>query len=873
MGRAAITLRGALIALCVLFVASGAAGLVLETVLLRQLAWLFGNSAAATSLVLAAFMGGLAAGSALFGPLADRIARPLRLYAVLEWGVGLSGAALVWLLGSGRDWFLGPLRLLDAGPTQRVVELVLAFGLVMVPTVLMGGTLPAVSRFVVRDAQRLAGALGLLYGLNTLGAAAGVFAAGFYMIEWLGVSQTAYAAAAANVIVGCFALLLDRAAAALPSDARREEPPGESGQRPDPGDRRRPAVRPACLAAAAIGGAVVLGYEVVWTRLLSLPMRSFSYSFSLMLSLFLLGLVLGALTLPVLERRVRDPVAALGWIQLAMGVWVAASLLWLPNMLVPGSASSFGGFLLRSALRAAPVVLPPTILSGMALPLAVRGYSAGLRRVGRDVGRVYALNTAGAIVGALAAGLLLLPSVGAPGSLALLAAINVVAGLVVFGALRRPMWRMAVAALLAAGCALTATATPEHFVRAFLRASGGGEKIGELLLFHEGATDTIAIVRKQYGFHDPEAKSLITNGVAMAATVKPVWRYMAAEGHLPVLFAAHPRSALHVGVGTGITLGAVASHPRVESITAAELSDGVIRGLELFEQENGAAYRDLRVRLVQEDGRHHLELTDARFDVITLEPPPPIVAGSVHLYSLDFYRLCRRRLQPGGIVAQWLPLHAQSLASARMIARTFLDAYPHVQLWLPSVRDAVLIGSAEPLEMRLDRVMEAFANPTTRANLEPAYLETPQALLATFLWNRRGVERWSDGAPIITDERPLMEFFRHQGGNMSDRDIATLLAVPQADWSWLRGLEEHPRFLENLHRENRALRLYVESTVSGRQQGGFEAARLSRATEFFLYRLGCAAEQLERLEAGSGRRPDPARHLQQCRMLSSSGRR
>jgi spermidine synthase len=872
MGRAAITFRGALITLCVLFVASGAAGLVLETVLLRQLAWLFGNSAAATALVLAAFMGGLAAGSALFGPLADRIARPLRLYGVLEWGVGLSGAALVWLLGAGREWFLAPLRQLDPGVTQRAVELSLAFGLVMVPTVLMGGTLPAVSRFVVRDARRLAGALGLLYGLNTLGAAAGVFVAGFYLIEWLGVSRTAYAAAAANVIVGCLAMLLDRAAAKRPSVADSEERESSTRQRHDPGARHLPAVRGACLAAAAMGGAVVLGYEVVWTRLLSLPMRSFSYSFSLMLSLFLLGLVLGALTLPVLERRVRDPATALGWIQLAMGTWVATSLLWLPELLSPGPASSFGDFLLRSALRAAPVVLPPTILSGMALPLAVRGYSAGLRQVGRDVGRVYALNTAGAIAGALAAGLLMLPALGAPNTLAALAAVNSLAGLVLFIALRKPVWRIALAGSLAVGCVLAVTATSDRFVRAFLRASGGGEQIGELLLFHEGATDSIAIVRKTYGFHDPEAKSLITNGVAMAATVKPVWRYMAAEGHLPVLFVERPRSAMHVGVGTGITLGAVASHPRVRRITAAELSDGVIRGLDLFERENGSAHRDPRVDLVQEDGRHHLELTDARFDVITLEPPPPIVAGSVHLYSLDFYRLCSRRLEPGGVVAQWLPLHAQSLASARMSARTFLAAFPHVQLWLPSIRDAVLIGSAEPLEMRLDRVLEAFSEPATRANLERAFLETPQALLATFLWNRRGVERWSEGAPVITDEHPLMEFFRHQGGNMDDRDIATLLAVPQADWSWLRELEGRPRFLESLQRENRALRLYVESTVSGRQQGGLEAARLSRATEFYLYRLGCAREQLERLEAGAEARLDVTRHLQQCRILAASVR-
>jgi spermidine synthase len=398
--------------------------------------------------------------------------------------------------------------------------------------------------------------------------------------------------------------------------------------------------------------------------------------------------------------------------------------------------------------------------------------------------------------------------------------------------------------------------------------------VGELLLFHEGATDTIAIVRKEYGFHDPQAKSLITNGVAMSATVKPVWRYMAAEGHLPVLFAEEPRAAIHVGVGTGITLGAVASHERLRSIVAVELSEGVIAGLSLFEVENDAVLEDRRVRLVRDDGRHHLELTAEQFDLITVEPPPPIVAGSVHLYSLDFYELCLDRLRPGGIVAQWLPLHAQSLPSARMTARTFLEAFPHTQLWLPSVRDAILIGSEEPLVMSLDRLLEAYRTPRTRANLHRAYLESPEALLATFLLDGPGIARWAADAPVITDERPLMEFFRHQGGNMRDRDIAGLLALPQSERSWLIGTSRHPQLAAAVERENRALRLYAESTVLGQMQAGVAAARLARSTEFFLYGFGCAREQLEHLleEARSpdsrGLSPPPDRQLQHCRALT-----
>lgn len=828
-----------------LFVLSGAAALVFETVFLRQLTWLFGNSATATALVLAAFMAGLALGAALFGRLVDRVSSPLRLFGLLELAAAVVGSLLVVLLGSGRQLMFSTIRLVEAGNFQRAIELVLAFLLVLVPSMLMGGTLPALTRVVVRNLSGLAGSLGLLYGLNTLGAAAGVFVAGFFLFERLGVSGSGFAAAGLQVAVGLTAIVLARGErrAADPSAATSGNAPATDTVAM-PGQR----VRQACLLAAAAGGMAMLGYEVLWTRLLSLFMRSFSYSFCLMLSLFLLGLCLGAITLAALSSRIRSPVSWLAVLQILMGLWVAASVIWMPERLGRISSSSFTEFLAEAAARAAWIVLPPTILSGMALPLAVRGVALGLGRLGADVGRVYAFNTAGAIVGALGVGLLLLPALGAARSLTVLATLNALAGAAVLALAGRSVVRVGLAVALSLACLVPLARGSEPFVRAFLEASPGVGTMGEVLFYKEGATDTVAIVRRDYGFFDAEAKSLIINGIAMTATVKPVWRYMSAEGHLPVLFSRRPRSALAVGVGTGITLAALVSHPEIESIVAVELSEGVIAGLGQFRHENSGSYLDPRVRLVRDDGRHWLELNDTRFDVITLEPPPPIVAGSVHLYSLDFYRLCNRRLAEGGVVAQWLPLHAQSLASARMTARTFLEAYPHAMLWLPSVRDAVLIGSLRPLELSHARVQRTYSTPETRANLVGAYLESPEALLATFLLDRSGIARWAGDAPLITDEHPWMEFFLHQGGNMHDTDIAPLLALEQGDLGWLTDVDAVAR--QRIEQENAALRLYVESTVRKHPASGLAAARASRATEFFLYPRGCTAVQMENLRSG-----------------------
>jgi spermidine synthase len=832
---------------------------------LRQLAWLVGSGAAATALVLAAFMAGLALGAAGLGPLADRARRPLLLFGVLELGTAVAGASLVRLLGAGREAFLAPLRWLEPGPAQRVAELGLAFLLLLVPTVLMGGTLPALARATIRDLSGFAGSLGRLYGLNTLGGAAGVYLAGFQLFERVGIARSAYLAALVQAAVGLAALALSRGKTR--ERARGELAAGARAPGPEPETARG---RAACLLAAMAGGFAVLGYEVVWTRILSLLVRSFSYSFCLMLALFLLGLCLGASVVPLVAGRLRRPVPFVGWLQVAMGAYAASTLLWLPERLVPVEGSSFEGFLARSGLRAALVVLPPTVLSGMVLPLAARGFARGPGRVGRDVGVVYGSNTAAAIAGALLAGLVLLPALGAPASLALLAAVNAAAGAAVLWLAAPGTLRVAAAALVAAACAVPPAIGRERFVAAFVSATRSAERIGEVLFFHEGAADTVAIVRKDYGFHDREAKSLITNGVAMSATVKPVWRYMALEGHLPAIACRGRERALAIGLGTGITLEALVAHPALRAIDAVELSDGVLLGLDVFAAENARAHRDGRVRLVHDDGRHWLELSAARYDLITLEPPPPIVAGSVHLYSLDFYRRCRTRLAPGGVVAQWLPLHAQSLVSARMLARTFLEAFPHATLWLPAPRDAVLLGSDGPAGPTLDAVLAAYAVPRTRASLERAYLETPEALLATLWLDREGLRSWAAGASVITDERPLMEFFRHQGGNMSDADIGTLLDLPPASWKAIPGLVERPELFERVRREHGALRLHVESLVRRDEALAREAARRSRGSEFFLHGLGCAAAQIDALRAGGGAGPRQIEaHVLRCRGLGA----
>jgi spermidine synthase len=812
----------------VLFFLSGLASLVLETVFRRQLTLVTGSAVTATSVTLAIFLGGLALGAAVLGRVADRAARPMRLYGSLELGVGFTGAAAVAALAFARPALLAPARGLGLGAAGTLLSAAIAALLLLPPTLLMGGTLPALARQAVSSGRTILGSTATLYGVNTLGAAAGAALAGFVLFERAGVVGTGLIGAALAAGVGAAAIAAGRSPVgpAVAANARSAEP----------GRHRTIA-----LIAAALSGASALGYEVVWTRLLVLPLRSFTYSFSLMLTLVLSGLVVGSLLLARIERLLRDPLRALAIVQIAGSLYVASSLLWIPFVLAPPADSGgFGGLIATAVLRAGPVALPPTILSGMALPLAVRVYAPAPTASGDGVGTVYAVNTLGSIAGALAAGLVLLPLMGASRSLSVVAACGAIAGACVAAAASRSIAARSLPALAPALCLAAALLPAAPFVAAYTRTSRA-QAAGATLYFHEGASDTVAVVRREYGFRDADAKSVVVNGIQMTATVKPVWRYMAAEGHLPALYAQVPTNALVICVGTGITLGALASHATVTAIDAVDLSESVLGALPTFKTENRAAYRDPKVTLIHADGRHWLELTSRTYGLITLEPPPPIVAGSVHLYTRDFYALCRKHLAPGGVVAQWLPLHAQSLDSAKATARTFVDGFPYAVLWLPSVRDAVLIGSDRPLRLDPERLRAAYADPATRASLEAAYFETPEALLGTFLLDRDGILRWSQGADLITDDRPTIEFFRRYGRTMSDREILTLLdqAPAPLDPAWGDAVEA----------ERRAHRLYVRTEIDKEPQAYRDAALASRATRFGLYRLGCDRPQLDALRA------------------------
>lgn len=735
---------------CGLLLASGVSALVFQVLWVKQLALVVGVEVHAVALGVAAFFAGLALGGWLAGPRADAHARPLRLYAGIEAGIAVlacvstlalahSAAPFVWL-----EAHLGPLAWLL--PTL----------LVMLPAMLMGATLPVLMRAVAPRASRVGHTGGGLYAANTLGAIVGALLSSFVLIPVLGVRGSAFAAAALNVAVGLAALALDRSAVSKPpASSAFSAAPARTPARATPFARR-------ALWLYALAGGVALGYEVVWSQAIVQFMSTRAFAFSVMLATYLAGLMIGSALYSRWADRVRDPWTAFGLLITAAGLIAllefAALGPWLPQWQslaaspLSGEGSELLAMSVRFAVAALCIVFMPTVLLGAAFPVALRlVVDAG--HVGRDVGRVVALNTLGGIAGTLLTGFVLVPVLGLVRTLGLLAiAASAIGLLAVMFSRRSTAWGLGGVAGMAAVAALVAVFAPPDRLAELLTGSRGGT----LSFYEESNGGTVAVVEQRAGSH--RFKRLYIQGVSNSGDSMTSLRYMRLQALLPLLIQREePRSALVIGLGTGITAGALLRYPTLDQRVVAELLPAVARAAPQFKGNESVA-NDPRVEVRLRDGRRELLGNDQRYDLITLEPPPPSAAGVVNLYSSDFYALAAERLKPGGLFAQWLPLPTQNDEDTRSLVRSFLDVFPYATLWTTELHEMLLVGSFEPIELDVPRIAQRFKQPGVASALREVGIASPAALLATWVTDRQGLERYVAGAPPVTDDQPRIEY-------------------------------------------------------------------------------------------------------------------
>lgn len=730
-----------------LLFASGMAALMYQILWTRQLTLIVGVEVYSITIAVSAFFAGLAAGSILFGKWADRVQQPLYLYAALEAGTALLGIASTLLLAHSAAVFV------HLQMSVGVLAWLLPFFLVGTPAFLMGGTLPAAVRTVARAEVGIAHVGGAFYAANTAGGILGVLLGSFLLIGCLGIFGTGIFAAVLNLAAAVAALLLQR----------RFNAPGTSE---NPSHQRTTLSRKTKMALGlyAAAGAIALGYEVVWSQALVQFMSTRVFAFSVLLVTYLLGLMIGSALYARIADRVQNPwgifgflISAAGFVSIlefaCLGLWQLRVQLFLANIAFATTGNEFVRMCILFFVAALGIVFLPTVLLGAAFPAALR-LIANAQHAGRDVGAAVAVNTAGGICGTFLTGLFLVPALGLLRTMSLLAIAAAMVG--AFAVLMSPViLRKMQWVVLGIGCCTVVaglTTPPDRLARLLLTTRGGGD----LVYYQESRGGTVAVAQQQSSDH--VFRRLYIQGVSNSGDTLPSMRYMRLQALLPLLIhRGQPRSALVIGFGTGITTGALLRYPGLDKRVCAELLPAVVNAGSLF-PENYHAYRDPGITMRLRDGRQELLSSADKYDLITLEPPPPSATGVVNLYSRDFYQLAAGRLAQNGLFAQWLPLATQNDQDTRSLVRSFLDVFPYASLWTTEFHEMLLIGSNAPLQFDAKEITSRFADPGVTTTLSAVGIHSPAALLATYVTGRDGLMRYAAHAAAVTDNHPRIEY-------------------------------------------------------------------------------------------------------------------
>lgn len=761
-----------------------------------MLGLVFGATTLAISAVLAAFMGGLALGSALAARFAPRLARPVRAYALIEIAVGLY-ALLVPLLFRGIDRvYVEAWQYLHPGFFAFAFSrFILAAAVLIIPTALMGATLPvlvaALQRSVGHGASAAMSAIARLYTWNLLGAIGGTIAAGFFLLPLFGVRATIWIAAATNLAIGLAALLIDSQAARLREVLTQVKSDKADGiEVPlNFGSARF------WLCCAFTSGFMTISMQVVWSRVLAMIIGSSTYAFSIVLALFLVGLALGAY---IVSRQKNGGGESLRRAVMAVEILTAFTLFLslritsaTPNLLLSAAfrldVNSWMGLLALQVAAAALLILLPAILMGMVMPLVLmwagssgkNGNSeAGLadsHASVRLVGQSYALNTFGAIAGSVLVAFLLIPGTNTRFTVFCVAALGMVVAAIAYeprsSTSDRGLARSLAVGVAAALILVMFVAWPrlnlnalsagayDSYVRVLAKSRGGVPENTQndrpedhkLLMYEEGRTATVS-VRRDWGI-----TSMAINGRTNGSDADDMATQVIL-GQFGILSASHLNSALLVGFATGVTAGSVLQSP-IESVVCVEMEPAAVASSRFFEHVNNHPLDDPRLRLVIDDARTYLRVNPATYDLIISEPSHPWVPGVANLFTREFFTLGKQRLRDDGVFVQWLQIYQLSGESLRSALATFHEVFPHVAVFrvqgAAKGKDLILIGSRTP--PTLDRVGERMSNPRIEAELSRVGIKSADDVRAWFVCDETQLGPAVAGAVINTDDNMHIE--------------------------------------------------------------------------------------------------------------------
>ena len=734
--------------ICAVLFLSGIGALIFETLWLRLSGLAFGNSVWATALILSSFMAGLALGNAIAASSRIRRWRPLLLYALLEGLVALFGCTIVFglpVLGE----LMRPMwqTLWNYQPTLLGLRFIVSFLILLVPTTAMGLTLPVLIEDPALRQTNFGRVIGFLYGSNTLGAVAGAALGEGYLIAAFGLRGTSFAAGLAVCLAAAIALLV----------ARTDTDNGKSIALPVFPLRLDVSYRPPWqLLLVSFGtGCILLALEVIWFRFLRLYVASSSTAFAVMLAVVLAGIGFGGIVAGAIHRRSTRPNHLLPVLLLLSAILTLLAYLFFPGDLIPASTGVFELTWWQTALLSIALVFPVALLSGIVFPSIVGEVQASVGDRMNSTGITTLFNTAGAAFGPLVASFLLLPGLGYQSSLVLCAVAYAVLGIFV---IRRSSWsfRQPVGLIIMGLCAVVILLLAIFpYRRDEMHFGHARHFLGHLVKKVEGSSETYQLLRYDL-FGEPYHYQLLTSGFSMSGTSPQSQRYMRMFAYLPLAFRPQSEDVLLICYGCGVTADAFLHGLHVKRMDVVDISKEVFL---LAGRYWGINYsnplRDPRVTTFVQDGRFFMQASPRPYDIISGEPPPPKVAGSVNLYTEEFFSLIKSRLKEGGIATFWLPINQLKVVEAKAILRAFHNAFPNASVWANADEQWIMVGiKGDAPVIKEEQILRLWGDSASKADLSRIGMEVPQQLGAMFLMDGGEIDHITHDVAPLSDTHP-----------------------------------------------------------------------------------------------------------------------
>jgi spermidine synthase len=782
---------------------SGVSCLIYELVWSRYLTTIFGASVYAIACVAACFMLGLGLGSWGIGKIIDKYQKYLRILVWLELSAGVYGL-LSPIIFSGTAEFAR--IILQNGYNietfRNSIRLILSFLILIVPTFLLGGTFPIMINLLNssrgQDIKTVGKDTGSFYSMNTLGGVVGAFSAGFILIQSIGIRHTIYLASLLNFgIAGLLYLFRNQF-----SEVKSKIKPGmqELSIKLDENPPSSKNIINVVLVAFALSGFTSLAYEVLWTKTLTLFFRDSIYDFTIVLTAFLSGIVIGSFLCSIVIGKIRTPVLPFAWTQVLIGIFALFSLLFISRLpyisgyleSMPSLYSKFGNDYWNAAIiirfgYAFLVMLIPTCLLGATFPLVSKIVVANTQNLGYNIGLINAINTIGATLGSLLAGFVFIVVFGIQKSIILMGIINIGIGLLIIGL--TPFHKPKIKLLFLSAFILIASVfiflVPRwdklRMSTFILEPDQPIEKFLSLLYYHEDAYGLTSVAE----FIPQKIKILTTNRLYSQNTSA----MMGLEdhrrlGHIPMLLHKNPTTALMIGLGAGISLRGASEH-NLDAIDCVEISEGIMKAAHYFDRENNHVLDNPKIKFIIDDGRNFLSINPKRYDIIIGDIFFPMSCGSNNMFSREYFALCKKHLQPGGLMCQWLPVHQLSLNELKIIIKTFKTVFPGTSLWYGMIGGSTpvigCIGMENSFNIDFNYLQRKYGDSLLVSKLQEPNLDNPYIFLSNFVMSGNAIDVFTSDQPMNTDDHPVIEFSNPKlSNNFQERGLANLTAFSDA---------------------------------------------------------------------------------------------